>query len=386
MLVSEVADYYQKRGTPIICVTLDCSKAFDKCRFDKLFEKLMARKVPAVVIRVLIYVYEEQKAHVKLLDHRSQSFGITNGTRQGSVLSPALFSVYLDELLQELRQLGVGCHVGGWWYGAACYADDLVLLAPARTAAVMMLECCEKFATSHNLQFSTDPAPEKSKSKCIFICGKQTRLRKPDNLTLFGAELPWVASADHLGHVLHQSGTMDQDSLVKRARFIDKTVGIRESFSFAYPAQIMKAVQIFACDGYGSMLYDLSSFSSESLFKSWNTCIKLIWGVPRSTFTYLVENTLANNFVSLRHQVYGRYINYFQGLFKSSSKEVRRLDRILSREFRSVTSRNLTLLTRETGLALKELLSQQMMGGGLGFCSNYWRKGGSSLIILSLTR
>ena len=35
-VVSEVADYYQKRGTPIICVTLDCSKAFDKYRFDKL--------------------------------------------------------------------------------------------------------------------------------------------------------------------------------------------------------------------------------------------------------------------------------------------------------------------------------------------------------------
>lgn len=67
-LVSEVADFYQKRGTPIICVTLDCSKAFDKCRFDKLFEKLLARKVPAVVIRVLIYIYEEQTAHVKLLD------------------------------------------------------------------------------------------------------------------------------------------------------------------------------------------------------------------------------------------------------------------------------------------------------------------------------
>ena len=140
-LVSEVVDYYQRRGTPIICVTLDCSKAFDKCRFDKLFDKLIARKVPPVIIRVLIYVYEEQRAHVKLLGNRSETFGITNGTRQGSVLSPALFSVYLDELLQQLRKLGVGCHVGGLWYGAACYADDLILLAPARTAAVMMLEC-----------------------------------------------------------------------------------------------------------------------------------------------------------------------------------------------------------------------------------------------------
>jgi hypothetical protein len=42
---------------------------------------------------------------------------------------------------------------------------------------------------------------------------------------------------------------MDQDPIDKRARFIDKTVGLRESFSFAYPAKIIKAVQVFACDG-----------------------------------------------------------------------------------------------------------------------------------------
>ena len=71
---------------------------------------------------------------MKLLGHRSETFGITNGTRKGSVLSPALFSVYLDEVLQQLRKLGVGCHVGDLWYGAAWYADYLTLLAPARTA------------------------------------------------------------------------------------------------------------------------------------------------------------------------------------------------------------------------------------------------------------
>ena len=89
-----------------------------------------------------------------------------------------------------LRQLGVGCHVGGWWYGAVCYADDMMLLAPSRTAAVMMLECCEKYAAEHNLKFSTDPLPSKSKSKCIYFCGKLTRLTKPDNLKLLGKDLP----------------------------------------------------------------------------------------------------------------------------------------------------------------------------------------------------
>ena len=60
-LVTEVCDYYLKRGTPVICVTLDCSKAFDKCKFDKLFDNLMNKNVPAIVIRALVYIYEEQK-------------------------------------------------------------------------------------------------------------------------------------------------------------------------------------------------------------------------------------------------------------------------------------------------------------------------------------
>ena len=111
---------------------------------------------------------------------KSVTFRITNGTRKGSVLSPALFAIYLDGLLQQLRQLGVGCHLGGWWYGAACFADDLFLLAPSRTAPVMMLNTCEQYALGHNLQFSTDANPSKSKSKCIFVVGKSRGLTKPN--------------------------------------------------------------------------------------------------------------------------------------------------------------------------------------------------------------
>ena len=43
----------------------------------------------------------------------SQSFSVKNGVRQGAILSPSLFCVYLDNLLGRLRDAGVGCHVGG---------------------------------------------------------------------------------------------------------------------------------------------------------------------------------------------------------------------------------------------------------------------------------
>ena len=74
------------------------------------------------------------------------------------MLSPALFSLYMNELLVELRKLGVGCHISGVFYGAAFYADDMVLKAP-RNALQRMLDLFEKYASDHNLVFSTDPNP-----------------------------------------------------------------------------------------------------------------------------------------------------------------------------------------------------------------------------------
>ena len=71
--------------------------------------------------------------------------------------------------------------------------------------------------------FSTDPNPEKIKTKCIFVYGRAQAKKKPVNLILYGNQLPWVESAAHLGHVLHQSGTMDKDVRMKRARFIDES-------------------------------------------------------------------------------------------------------------------------------------------------------------------
>ena len=89
-----------------------------------------------------------------------------------SVLSPCFFAVYMDDLLQSLRDLGVGCHIGDIFVGAAGFADDIILMAPSRSAMKNMLEVCERYAAENNLLFSTDENPEKSKTKCLYMCGK----------------------------------------------------------------------------------------------------------------------------------------------------------------------------------------------------------------------
>ena len=83
--------------------------------------------------------------------------------------SPALFALYVDELLVELRSLGIGCKVAGVFMGAVGFCDDLLLLAPTRYRMQVMLDTCQRFASKFNLMFSTDPNPEKSKTKCIQV-------------------------------------------------------------------------------------------------------------------------------------------------------------------------------------------------------------------------
>ena len=132
-------------------VALDMSSAFDTCRFDVMFSKL-ERRLPAIVIHTLIFSYQQQYAWVKWGNSSEFNiFSITNGTKQGSVLSPALFSVYVQDLLNELRELGVCCHVVGAFLGAVGRADDFLFLAPHRAAMQQMLDLAADFGRRNNL-------------------------------------------------------------------------------------------------------------------------------------------------------------------------------------------------------------------------------------------
>ena len=85
---------------------------------------------------------------------------------------------------------------------------------------------CQDYASEHNLNFSVDPSPAKSKSK-IYMCGTLTNVDYPDNLQLYDHVLPWVQQADHLGHVLSQLCNMESNARIMKAKYIEKTIDVR---------------------------------------------------------------------------------------------------------------------------------------------------------------
>ena len=260
-----------------------------------------------------------------------------------------LWSVYCDSLIKELRHLGLGAHVADMYMGVAAYADDLVLIAPSRHAMQLMLHVCEDYATRYNIKFSTDADPRKSKTKCIFMVGKSRNVAKPVPLQLCGRDLPWVDSATHLGHELHSSGTMEYDCNIARARLIDQTVEVRQTFSFASPVEVVRAMQVYCTSFYGSMLWDLQSEAAKKYFNTWTTGIKLAWDCPRATRTYLVQQVLSCGIPSARSQILARYCRFFRGLRTSPSSEVACLANLLARDVRSSTGMNINTISNLTG-------------------------------------
>ena len=90
--------------------------------------------------------------------------------------------------------------------------------------------------------------------------------------------------------------------------------------------------------------------STQVTNRAWYPCVKLCHNVPRSTHTYLVENVLASEFTPIRTEIMARYGKFYSSLKKSISTEVQFMSRIVMTDVRSTTSRNLTVIRRETGI------------------------------------
>ena len=84
----------------------------------------------------------------------SSQFSVSNGVKQGGVMSPVLFTVYLDNLLKNLRQRNIGCEIGATYLGVFGYADDLTLLCPSISGLNEMLKICEDYASDYNIIFN----------------------------------------------------------------------------------------------------------------------------------------------------------------------------------------------------------------------------------------
>jgi len=144
-------------------------------------------------VRILKHWYKEQTMQIKLGKHFSEPFHVFNGVRQGGVLSPYLFAVYLDDLSYELNNIKAGCYIGEILLNRLMFADDICVFCPSLRWLQRILDVCQAYAESHGVIFN------RNKTVCMTFKAKSAKSTVTPLLTLGGQYVNSVDQYKYLG-------------------------------------------------------------------------------------------------------------------------------------------------------------------------------------------
>ena len=315
----------------------------------RMFRNIIDRNINKLFIRLMVFMYLHQKCYIQWATSRSYSFSVTNGTRQGSVFSPlGGFSSYIDPLIKTLRHSGIGCTIKGHWLGTFFYADDGTLLSPSISGLQKMIDICSDHADENSLEFSTDPNPVKSKTKCIaFTNGGNIDLPP---VYLKDTVLPWCDRVVHVGNTLHKSGTMEQDIKEKRAIYIDRCMELNQEF-LSSPYEVkLKMHRLYNSHFTGSALWNFSSAGFDKLCNSWNVNIRIMLDIPRDTHCWIVQSL--DNGCHLRKMLFSRYIKFLSSIATGRRASLKFLLSNVYQSMHSPTGTNIRQIMLETDIRI----------------------------------
>ncbi|XP_069361132.1 uncharacterized protein [Maniola hyperantus] len=268
--------YYTDRSTPVYAAFLDLSKAFDLVRYDILWAKLTDAGVPQEVINIFKYWYDHQINQVKWGNVLSDEYGLKSGVRQGGLTSPALFNLYINQLITELSSTGVGCSIDGHCVNSISYADDMVLLSPSVSALRKLLAICERYAQEHGLQYNV-----KKSELLVFRVGSQKPAHVPP-VTLEGVELRRVSHFKYLGHIVTEDLKDDYD--MERER---RAIAVRCNMLARRFARCTLDVKITLFKAFCQTLYtcglwvNYTQKTYNALRVQYNNAFRVMLGLPR---------------------------------------------------------------------------------------------------------
>ena len=312
LMYLETLQYYRNSGSNVFSCLLDASKAFDRVHYGKLFNILLSKKLPICIIRMLLDCYVRQESRASWSSYYTDYFTMSNGVKQGGVLSAILFTLYLDKLLIRLKNSNIGCSINGCYTGALSYADDITLSCPSIRGLNRMLEICNSFAAEHNLIFNT------KKSLGIKygdpVCASET-------IYLGGKKIRWESSVCHLDNYFDTKLSDMIDYKIKCSRFIGSVNRVMANFGHLQSHILSQIFKTHCCTFYGSALWYFNSEGFAKMCTTWNKGVRTILELPIRAHTYLLGPLL--NQQNIHEQLYVRSICCLYTMYHSSNYIVR---------------------------------------------------------------
>ena len=169
--VAEVLRLRRKQRKQTHCCFLDIKKAYDTVHRDGLWKRLIEVGIRGKMWRVLKNVYDIVESCVLVGKEQTEWFSVEAGVRQGCILSPILFAVFIDGLARALRKVRVESILDNVKLNFLLFADDIVLLAKSKQDLQKLLNAA--FNYSERWRFAWNCSKSKVMRFGVPKCKKQ---------------------------------------------------------------------------------------------------------------------------------------------------------------------------------------------------------------------
>ena len=177
---------------------IDFKKAFDRVWHDGLWHVLRGFNIEEGLVQTMQALYAHSSSAVLLNNKIGEFFQTTVGVRQGCLLSPILFNLFLERIMIEtLHDHHTSISIGGRPICNLRFADDIDLMAGSNQELQDLTNSLASSASAYGMEISTE------KSKVMVNSVNNT----PANITMNGETLEVVTSFKYLGAILTDDGT-----------------------------------------------------------------------------------------------------------------------------------------------------------------------------------
>ena len=190
--------YCHKNQDKVCGCFVDISKAFDCIPRQNLFQKLLDNGITGKVFDSIRNLYNGDKTFIKINDKISQGNEVGKGVRQGCIMSPLLFNIFMADLPEKLSKKDSVSLEDKQKVNCLIWADDILLLTETETGMNHMLKDLDVYCKTNGLTINFD------KTKCM-IFNKTGRLLRR-NFIHGNSKIETVRSYKYLGLVFTPSG------------------------------------------------------------------------------------------------------------------------------------------------------------------------------------
>jgi len=195
-ILNEILLNRKEKKKATITAFIDVKKAYDKVWRDGLWVKMYEMGVDGKVWRILQEMYKKVRRKVKIGEGTTDEFEVEVGVAQGSVLSPFLYSCFINGLIKRMKERGIGIEIAGEKIAILLYADDIVLMMENNKQMEEALKILDEYASEWQFQYNP------KKSKIVVYGTKQQREEQSKSkriLKLGGVQLEIVQEYKYLG-------------------------------------------------------------------------------------------------------------------------------------------------------------------------------------------